>query len=241
MKSFDCFTYFNESEIIKLRFDELRDVVDYFVVVEAAETFTGEPKPLYFDDLDLDEALLKKIIRINNPFPSKDMSSWDREIFQRNQIAEVLNYADPNDLVVISDADEIPNWQAVISISNFPVQLDVRQYFWNYHWQVPDHCNQGARPVVALAKDLVDNTPQELRAMTLDRIPNGGWHFSFFGEEDKIRYKIESFAHTEYDEDKYKSAEKILFRVRNGVDPFDRFPLKYKEIDNTYPRSLQSL
>jgi beta-1,4-mannosyl-glycoprotein beta-1,4-N-acetylglucosaminyltransferase len=86
---------------------------------------------------------------------------------------------------------------------------------------------------------LKENTPQELRAMALARVENGGWHFSFYGMEEKAKEKIESFAHTEYDLEDYKDLEKILFRIENGIDPFDRFPLKYKEIDNSYPSFIK--
>ena len=51
MKIYDCFTYYNEADMVHIRFEELKDVVDYFVVVESSQTFTGKPKPFYFDDL----------------------------------------------------------------------------------------------------------------------------------------------------------------------------------------------
>ncbi len=53
MKIFDCFTYFNEQDMLRIRLEELGDVVDYFVVVEASQTFTGISKPFYFDNLDI--------------------------------------------------------------------------------------------------------------------------------------------------------------------------------------------
>jgi beta-1,4-mannosyl-glycoprotein beta-1,4-N-acetylglucosaminyltransferase len=146
--------------------------------------------------------------------------------------------ADKNDLVIISDADEIVKSETISEIDNFilPARLDVKQYFWNFHWQVPKHCDQGARPVICEMEDLKHMTPQYLRSLDLPLIENGGWHFSFFGEQDKIINKIESFAHTEYDKNEYKSYENILSRIQNGIDPFDRFPLKYYEIDQTYPK-----
>lgn len=244
MKKFDCFTYFNESELVNLRFAELNDFVDHFVVVEASKTFTGNQKPLYFDELELSDEIARKIIRVLADFPSDDMTPWERETYQRNMIVEGLDFnAKANDLVVISDVDEIPNPLTIDSIkgSQLPIHLDVKQFFWNYHWQVPDHCNQGARPVVAKMKHVKASSPQELRAAPLERIADGGWHFSFFGDKERVKLKIESFAHTEYDSDEYKNAQNILYRIENGIDPFDRFPLKYKEIDNTYPRSLQTL
>lgn len=242
MKIFDCFTYFNEEEIIRIRFEELGDIVDYFVVVEASQTFTGINKPFYFDNLSswINE-WKEKVIRIKIDFPSNVNTSWLKEHFQRNSISLGLKNANPNDIVLISDADEIPK-KEILKLSTFsetPTKLDVRQYFWNFNWQVPDHCNQGARPIIAKKSDLDLYSAQELRSMTLPIIPDGGWHFSFFGEAEKIKSKIESFSHTEYDLDDYKNYENILNRIENGVDPFDRFPLKYSEIDHTYPNFVQ--
>ena len=244
MKIYDCFTYYNESNLIKIRIEELKDVVDYFVVIEANQTFTGLTKPFYFDELE--ESLKEyshKILRFKINFPDKDMSAWDREFFQRNSITKCLLdiMVDDEDLVLISDADEIPRGSVVKNINtyNLPIRLDVSQYFWNFNWKVPDHCNQGARPIACKFKDLKKRGAQNLRAETKPMISNAGWHFSFFSDVDKIKNKIESFAHTEYNSLEFKDTNKLLHRIENGIDPFDRFPLKYYEIDSSYPLCLR--
>jgi len=239
MKIFDCFTYFNESYLMSIRFEELNDVVDYFVVVESSETFTGTPKPFYFDDLPKSwiEKYKNKIIRVKIDFPYKDMSSWEREYYQRNQIIRGLKSAKKKDLIIISDADEIVNRNVFGKLRKIksPIRIDVKQYFWNFNWQVPQHCNQGARPVACRYKDLIQTSAQTLRADTTNIISDGGWHFSFLGQPELIKNKIEAFAHTEYNAQEYKDTQKILYRIENGIDPFDRFPLKYYDISNTYP------
>jgi beta-1,4-mannosyl-glycoprotein beta-1,4-N-acetylglucosaminyltransferase len=225
----------------KIRFQELSDVVDYFVVVESSQTFTGKPKPFYFDDLSSSTDQWKeKIIRIKIDFPDGLKTSWEREFYQRNAIAQIVDRLDDSDVVVISDADEIVKSSLLKKITEYtlPARIDVKQYFWNFNWQVPPHCDQGARPVVCTKYNLKKNTPQELRSMTLPVIPDGGWHFSFFGESDKVRNKIESFAHTEYNSEEYKNSEAILYRIQNGIDPFDRFPLKYSWVDESYPECI---
>lgn len=241
MKIYDCFTYYNEEDMVQIRFEELSDVVDYFVVVESSQTFTGQPKPFYFDNLPrwIDE-WKEKIIRIKIDFPDDLETSWEREFYQRNAIAQIVDRLDDSDVVLISDADEIVKSSLLKKITEhiIPARIDVKQYFWNFNWQVPSHCNQGARPIVCAKHSLKKNTPQELRGMTLPVIPDGGWHFSFFAESDKIRNKIESFAHTEYDSEEYKNSEAILYRIENGIDPFDRFPLKYCWVDDSYPRCI---
>jgi beta-1,4-mannosyl-glycoprotein beta-1,4-N-acetylglucosaminyltransferase len=242
MTIYDCFTYYNESNIIQIRFEELKDVVDYFVVVESSQTFTGKPKPFYFDDLPswIDQ-WKEKIIRIKIDFPDDIKTSWEREFFQRNAISQIIDRLDDSDVVLISDADEVVKSSLLKKITDYtiPARIDVKQYFWNFNWQVPPHCDQGARPVVCAKYTLKNNTPQELRSKELPVIPDGGWHFSFFGELEKIQNKIESFAHTEYDLQEYKDSESILNRIKNGIDPFDRFPLKHYEIDSSYPEWVQ--
>lgn len=240
MKIYDCFTYFDESNLLKIRFNELDKLVEKFIIIEASQTFTGKPKPFHFDEVDyLFKKWNHKIIRLKFDFPSQQMTSWEREYFQRNKIKEVINFVtqNPNDIVIISDADEIVNKKTLskIKLNSLPLQLDVKQYFWNFNWQVPSHCNQGARPVVCRVSDLNLFSPQELRAMSLPRVADGGWHFSFFGMKQAAKNKIEAFAHTEYDSEEYKDLKKILYRIENGIDPFDRFPLKYTEIDESYP------
>ena len=244
MKIFDCFTYFNEVDILRIRLEELGDLVDFFVIVEASETFTGSSKRFYFDDIpSWIDKWKEKIIRVKVNFPQDVNTSWLKEYYQRNAIISGLSLAEPEDIIIISDADEIINSNIVsqLKLIKKPVRLDVKQYFWNYNWQVPQHCNQGARPIVARFKDLETHSCQELRAGDWHTIPDAGWHFSFFGETEKIKKKIESFAHTEYDITEYKNDEAILYRINNGIDPFDRFPLKYYEIDQTYPKFVQSM
>ena len=244
MKIFDCFTYFNVDDILRIRLEELGDLVDFFVIVEASETFTGSSKRFYFDDIpSWIDKWKEKIIRVKVNFPQDVNTSWLKEYYQRNAIISGLSLAEPEDIIIVSDADEIINSNIVsqLKLIEKPARLDVKQYFWNYNWQVPQHCNQGARPIVARFKDLETHSCQELRAGDWHTIPDAGWHFSFFGETEKIKKKIESFAHTEYDITEYKNDEAILYRMNNGVDPFDRFPLKYYEIDQTYPKFVQSM
>jgi hypothetical protein len=232
----DCFTYFNEKEVTRIRFNELGDLVDRFVIVEASQTFTGQEKPLYFDEiLDELEEWQHKIVRVVVDFPSNIQSAWDRESFQRQQIMQGLVEAKGGDLVVVSDADEIP-CRNILSYRGSPIQLDVTQYFWNLNWQVPQHCNQGARPVIA-SRCYIKN-PHELRVATLERIPRAGWHFSCL-DTNKVAEKIEAFSHTEYNSDTFKSRDHIETCITLGIDPFNRFPLKYRAIDKTYPLWIQ--
>jgi len=112
---FDCFTFFNELDILEIRLHEMAPVVDRFVLVEARKTFQGADKPLYFDENKARYApFLDKIEHVIVDFPDdlglyrKAASpAWAREYYQRDQIAQGLTKAKPNDLVIVSDIDEI--------------------------------------------------------------------------------------------------------------------------------------
>lgn len=114
---YDCFTFFNELDILEARLHEMSPVVDRFVLVEAKQTFTGKPKPLYFHKNKARFAsFANQIEHVIVDFPS-DLShmhgkkctndAWAREHYQRQQIGRGLRMADPDDLVIVSDVDEI--------------------------------------------------------------------------------------------------------------------------------------
>jgi beta-1,4-mannosyl-glycoprotein beta-1,4-N-acetylglucosaminyltransferase len=245
MKIYDCFTFYNEEDILKIRLHELNEVVDYFFIVEADRTFTGRSKDFYLDKYSWLDKFKEKIIRCYVSLHDTMGDPWGSEYKQRNSISEVLVYAENLDLLIISDVDEIPRPEVLKSIKDsnniqLPVQLDVDQYFWNFNWLTPQHCNNGGRPVVCSVKDLEQTTAQSMRSdCELKRMPNAGWHFSFMMNYDSIVNKIESFAHTEYNLDEFKDLEAIKYRIDNGVDPFDRFPLKHTKIGSKHPRYIQ--
>jgi beta-1,4-mannosyl-glycoprotein beta-1,4-N-acetylglucosaminyltransferase len=108
-KIYDCFMFFNEIEILKMRLEELDPVVDYFVLVESAETQRGDPKPFLFDEnKKLYEKYLGKIIHIMVDETHPEMGLWERENYQRECIARGLHHCADSDLILISDLDEIP-------------------------------------------------------------------------------------------------------------------------------------
>ena len=47
---FDCFTFYNELELLEIRLNCLDTFVDKFVLVESTKTFTNKDKELYFDN-----------------------------------------------------------------------------------------------------------------------------------------------------------------------------------------------
>ena len=105
---YDCFSYWDEDLLLDLRLNILNKFVDYFVIVEGNKTWQNNPKKLKFN-IDKFQKFKDKIIYV----PVEDMPDGDdpykRENFQRDRIQKGLKEADSNDIVLISDLDEIPN------------------------------------------------------------------------------------------------------------------------------------
>lgn len=111
---YDCFTFFNELELLELRLHELAGVVDKFVLVEATQTHTNQPKPLHYQENRARfSAFHGQIIHVVvDDLPVSD-DPWIPENFQRNCIARGLTGCRPDDFVLVSDLDEIPRARAV--------------------------------------------------------------------------------------------------------------------------------
>ena len=112
MKVYDCFTFYNEFELLELRLKSLYDVVDYFVIVESNRTHTNKPKPInlleYKYELKDFEQKIRHIVVDATKIPFKGIGDWSIENAQRNGIMAGLDDAKPDDLIFISDVDEIP-------------------------------------------------------------------------------------------------------------------------------------
>lgn len=117
---YDCFMFFNEIELLKLRLEELDEAVDYFVLVESIETQRGNVKPLYFQqNRHLFEKYLHKIIHVVIDERHPEMGLWERENYQRNAIGRGLVGCDYSDLILISDLDEIPRPHLIASVNEY--------------------------------------------------------------------------------------------------------------------------
>ena len=107
-KIYDCFSYWDEDLLLDIRFNILNDYVDYFVIIEGNKTWQNNDKKLRFD-INKFQKFKDKIIYI----PVEDMPDGDnpylRENFQRNCISKGILKAQDEDLIIISDLDEIPN------------------------------------------------------------------------------------------------------------------------------------
>lgn len=107
-KLYDCFIFNNETDLLEIRLNILDDYVDYFVIIESSETFTGLKKKLFFNIENYPKFKDKIIYGVINKFP-KNGTAWQNEDYQRNYISKLLENANSEDFIMISDLDEIPN------------------------------------------------------------------------------------------------------------------------------------
>ena len=112
MRVYDCFTFFNELELLELRLETYYDIVDTFVIVEADKTHANIPKPFNFlENIERYQKYLPKINYVMDTsfVPYEGADDWSIENNQRNNIMKGLTDAEPDDLILISDVDEFPD------------------------------------------------------------------------------------------------------------------------------------
>jgi beta-1,4-mannosyl-glycoprotein beta-1,4-N-acetylglucosaminyltransferase len=130
---YDCFAFFNELDVLEIRLNILNDVVDQFVIVEANKTFTGKPKPFIFENnKDRFLKFLSKIKYIKIDFPDALKTAWERDYYQKDQLSRGLAGARPEDWVIMSDLDEIPDPAAIMRArrENVATVFEQRMFFY---------------------------------------------------------------------------------------------------------------
>lgn len=263
-KVYDCFTFFNEMDLLEIRLNELDQVVDYFVVVESTRTFQKQPKPLYLN-ID-DERIVKfknKIIHIVvDDFPNffthwRVPKTWDYENHQRNAIARGLVNAKPDDIIIVSDVDEIPNAKKVVEHLelNEPVVFQQRFFYYFLNYIItkasPESCIVQKNnlifwrgSVMIRFKDFT--TAREVRNLrnniSMTQIEEGGWHFSYIGGIDAIISKLKSFSHAKEAKlllNNIDDKERISSMIASGHDLFNRdMSFKVLPLSEPFPEYL---
>ena len=249
MKIFDCFLYSNEDLILDVRLNTLSDYVSRFVIVEANKDHQGKEKKLNFNINNFQKFKNKITYLVIDDFP-KNLTNWQRENYQRNFISNGLHDAQEDDYIIISDVDEIPNLENIDSIKKNKYSVfEQKMHYYKFNLLNITNPNwYGSR----ICKKKYLKSPQWLRDQKIKKkyffnfmrinwniVKNGGWHFSFLLSPDDIKYKIESFAHSEFNNSKFNNIDKIKSSIENNHDLFDR-NLEYKKvaIDSSYPKYI---
>ena len=237
MKVFDCFMYFDEDQVLELRLNILNDYVDYFVIVESTYNHKGEKRKLLFDEAKFEkfrdkiiyiiyDQIPNKIETINQEDPKKMkdhkyiMNAVYRENSQRNFIMEGLKNAQENDLILISDVDEIPKLDELKlnEIGNEILVFKQDMFYYKFNLNIPNFKWSGTKGVkmkkllspqwLRNVKDKkypfyrIDTFFSEKKYTNIKIISDGGWHFSNLKSPEKIEHKLRSYLHhKEFDEE----------------------------------------
>ena len=241
---FDCCIFYNEIELLTIRLNELYDHVDYFVIVESKETHRGDPKPLNFlANVHLFEKFRDKIIYVPlEPIAGKRSSySWKRENYQRNQIIRGLTHCRNEDIIMISDLDEIPKGDHIPGLVNRVLQCNAPliycahktyRYFLN-RWDMGSTHWPGT--AITTYQFLKKHSPQYMRRRK-DRaqfpLVESGWHFTTMGGPQRVLDKYKSVVLHKGD---LQEAVANLDRIRRDADGEVLVP-----IDDSYPLFVQN-
>ncbi len=127
MAIYDCFTFFNELDLLKIRLEQYYNLVDKFVIVECAVTHKGDKKEFNFEknsslfsDYD-DKIIYVKVESVPDYRKTKDGLEWSIEIFQRNAILRGLTDCTDDDIIIISDLDEFIKPSVLRDLTEQPV------------------------------------------------------------------------------------------------------------------------
>ena len=230
MKIYDCFMYFDEEVVLDIRLNTLNEFVDYFVIVESKFTHKGDPRELKFNHKRFEKFKDKIIYLIYEQTPPEIekiniedsyneqtrkyiLNAGYRDNEQRNFIKIGLSNADDDDLIFISDVDEIPNLSN-LNLNNITEKIILfRQdmFYYKFNLYLPNLIWTGTKG--CKKKNLID--PQWLRNIkdrkyspfridiffskkkynSIKIIDNGGWHFSNIKTAKQLEHKLKSYLH----------------------------------------------
>lgn len=263
MKIIDCITYCGEDLLLKIRFETLYNKIDKFIIIEANKYFDGKSKPKFFDHKNFYKYLDKIEYYYIEDLPKHTGNNLEYEIFIKNQIAKGLNNLDDEDIVLISDADEIPNLENE-KFKNFDSAVFLQKMFY-YKFNINAYEGLKFKNKIACTKSCkfkFFKSFQQVREFRVKNIPwwrfdkkikryveeDGGWHFSFLMNSEDIRSKLSRFEHEIKHlkkEDEYKLIDLMdIKRIENNIinlkDPYDRDHVKLKKvkIDESFPKYI---
>ncbi len=233
----DAFTFFNEYDMLEARLEYYYNFVDKFVISECDHTHAGNHKGFNFEKeakryrkyqnkihylklkIDPDEYDFSKPETTNY-----SAGNWILEKRQRNCIVNALQ--NEEDFVMISDVDEVCIIASIEeAIDNFKDDMvgvgSGQEMFW-YSFKTKEP-NLWSGSVLTKVKFALQYSPEFFRERrwVLPKILKG-YHMTYFMDVEKMKYKIENFAHQELNQSEFTDIEKIKNRINNKIEPFQR-------------------
>jgi len=202
---YDCFTFFNELDLLEIRLNILDKHVDYFVLLESTETFSGKPKPAYYTENrkrfeKWEHKILNFVVQ-----PKEFPNAFERAAYQKDAIRFGLKYCKPDDIIYYGDVDEI--WT--------PQTEEGKLRQLNYSYFLNNRSSEDWQGTNVFKYKNIKNL-NEIRADHSNILEDGGWHFTNCMGYDNIIKKLEAYDHQEFNTDDVKKM--LRERMENGQD-----------------------
>ncbi len=242
---FDLFPYNGEARLLQLKLSEMQGWIERFILVEADETFTGRPKPLYYrsDPQTAAGALTDRITPVVAVKPPGHIAyTWAREFFQKDcGVFGLAGLGRPDDLVILSDADELLEREAAQGFKGEVAAAEMRtfRYFLNCEVVLPTPALKATVTQARLAAAHGWNYLRlgAIRYRRASRLRAAGWHFSSIGDAEWLAYKMQCTAHEEwaYQDETFFARFLTKMRKEGGLGA----ELAHREIDASFPASIR--
>jgi len=254
IKIIDCITFFDNNFMFEIRYNILKNYVDYFVVCESRFNHKGiEKNKNFIWKKEYDKKKIKYFF-LQEPFP-KNNSPWKNQAIQREFLLECTDFADQEDYIFFSDPDEIINPNLLI---NFKLRKKYGIFFqdcFNYKLNLFNpHETPWEGTRVAKKKNLtsIDFMRQKVKSKNLkynffrfDKEKNievyekAGWHFNNLMSAEDISLKLKTFAHSEFSNSRFSNISIIENKIINKIDLFERGH-KYIRVnlDDSFPKYI---
>lgn len=246
MKIIDCTTYYSEDLMLDIRFNILNEFVDKFIIVEAKHSHSGEKKILNFNInnfpkfKDKIEYLIienepEGIIKNTNESSIKRMNSLLRIEQSYNYISNALKGVSEEDLICLSDNDEIPNFESKDFKNSKNDIFIFKQLFFYYKfnlfydlmpWFGTKACKKKKLNSLSWLRNLknkkypwwrIDTYFLNTKQTNVQIVTDGGWHFTNLKTAEEIHKKLSNFGHhNEYDESGL-TVKDIQFCIDNRI------------------------
>ena len=277
MKIYDCFMYFDEDLLLDIRLNSLNEHVSKFIITEATYTHNGSPKKLNFDIKNFKKFKSKinyividqqpeNILTINSSDSESKkgekliLNGYARDNYQRNELNKGIRNAEPDDIIIVSDLDEIPNLKNInfSNIDNKIIQFKQKMFYYKLNLYYPDFDWFGSK--ACRKKHLL--SPQWLRNIKSKKysrfrfdlifnkkkysdihyVMDGGWHFTCIRTPEELEYKLLNFAHHyEYEESKLKLDDlKKLIKEKKVMYDHNLDQKKYKWSGNSFLKRIEN-
>ena len=248
--------YFDEEVVLDLRLNTLDRYVDYFVIVESTFTHRGDRRNLKFDHKKFEKFKDKiiyltfdkdpdgiEIIYENDNEGEKSrkyiLNAAKRENGQRDYIINGLQNANPEDLILISDVDEIPNLEE-INFDNLKEKILMFQqdmFYYKFNLKLPNMVWSGTKGCkkknllnpqwIRNIKDKkysilrLDIIFSKIKYNSIKFIKDGGWHFSNIKSPEEIEHKLKSYLHHREFDEQPLSIDQIDMIIKNKQAIYD--------------------